>query len=640
MTSQPPYHRLYSEVEEYTGQHRAPEPYQERSYVEPAQPAEPYQSRYATPPPRPATAAPRTPAPAPAWPGSAPLTYQPEPYQPEPYYPEPQPYRPAQEYSTDPYGTRYRAAEWRAPVEYVPVQQAPVRPVVAERVVRPVTRVPGPMGGGEYVRPVPNPGYAEPMSGGELVGPVQYQGYDHPPALPVPVPAAQPVPVQVEYPVPMDPPVHTRRSGPPPQWSPNASTGRILIVGSGPAGLAAAEEARRLGFAGRITIMGDEPTGPYDRPACSKGLLNGHQTPRDALLAVPVGLDLDWQLGRKAVHLDPRGRRVTAHTGESYDYDGLVIATGARPAVPKGWPAGAPGLHVLHTLHDSWSLRRDLREARRVAIVGGGLTGCEVACAVRGMARQAIIIDPRNCLMNRAIGEAAGLLVTEEHRAAVIELRLGRRVKSVRRGTEWELLLDDGTFVHADVVVVANGGRPDVDWLAGTGIDTSNGVLCDASLRVEGVAGVVAAGVIARWPNLWTGGPPDRVGQWIAALEQGRGAMRTLLAGRRAMPAVTLIPRFWSHQNDLRIQVCGAPDADADLHMVGKGSRRPAARSGMLASYYKGGHLIGLVAVNAAPAFTAAARGMLAAESAAEWHPAGPPDRTLSGAVAVAEMAG
>jgi NADPH-dependent 2,4-dienoyl-CoA reductase/sulfur reductase-like enzyme len=444
---------------------------------------------------------------------------------------------------------------------------------------------------------------------------------------------AVPQPAEVAVPV-----REIRRTGPPPTtWSPSASTGRILIVGAGPAGLAAAEEARRLGFAGRITIMGEERTGPYDRPACSKGLLNGHQNPRDALLAVPTDLELDWQLGRKAVHLDARERWVTAHTGEVYGYDGLVIATGARPALPKGWPT-APKIHVLHTLADAWKLRGDLKEARRVAIVGGGLTGCEVACAVRAMARNAVIIDSKHCLMHRAIGEAAGLLVTEDHqRAGNIEMRLGRRVKSVHHSQEWQLLLDDGSVVSADVVVVANGGRPDVDWLAGNGIETSNGVLCDASLRVEGVPDVVAAGVIARWPNLWAGGPPDRVGQWIAALEMGRGAVRTLLAGRRSMPAMTLIPRFWSHQNDLRIQVIGNPAANADLHLVGKGSRRPAARSGALASYYRGGHLIGLVAVNAAATFTAAARGMLAAESAAEWHPA---DRTLSGEVPVAEMAG
>jgi NADPH-dependent 2,4-dienoyl-CoA reductase/sulfur reductase-like enzyme len=710
MTSHEPPHRLYSEIEEYTGQHRAPEPrseqwgpawarpggyseqdrpYPVRSYFEAARPVRTDPPPYGTPPhvpPGPHNLAAQQVPPIQQRPLAQPAPWQPGPAQPGPaqpfpgygqylpaghvyesvhyesvhYYhsvrygpapggPPPPPGspppgsqvsgggfpaqvpgmpvpgghlptapQPAQPVPWGPPAAPLQAApeshppRAEPPAPYVAIGQAPVRSATAERVVRPVTRVPGPSAGTEVV---------------------PHGGADRGPVLPAPTP--MPVAAPVHLPI-----QQTRRSGPPPEWSPSSSTGRILIVGSGPAGLSAAEEARRLGFAGRITIMGDEPTGPYDRPACSKGLLNGHQTPRDTLLAVPTGLELDWQLGRKAVHLDAAGRRVTAHTGEMYDYDGLVIATGARPALPKGWPAGQPGLHVLHTLHDSWSLRRDLREARRVAIVGGGLTGCEVACAVRGMAREAVIIDPRNCLMHRAIGETAGLLVTEEHSAAGIELRLGRRVTSVRRGRDWELLLDDGTFVHADVVVVANGGRPDVGWLAGNGMDTSNGVLCDASLRVHGVAGVVAAGVIARWPNLWSGGPPDRVGQWIAALEHGRGAMRALLAGRRSIPAMTLIPRFWSHQNDLRIQVCGNPDPDADLHMVGRGSRRPAARSGVLASYYKGGHLVGLVAINSAPAFTAAARGMLAAEAAAEWHPAGPPDRTLSGAVAVAEMAG
>jgi len=156
---------------------------------------------------------------------------------------------------------------------------------------------------------------------------------------------------------------------------------RIVVVGAGPAGLAAADELRRLGFTGDLTVLGDER--PYDRPACSKGLLSGHQKPSDVALRMPEA-PMELRLGRRAVLLDTDNQVVITDDDEVYRYDGLVIATGAAPVVPRGWPVGEPGLHTLHTLSDAWAVRSELYHAERVAIVGGGLTGCsrvpEVLC--------------------------------------------------------------------------------------------------------------------------------------------------------------------------------------------------------------------------------------------------------------------
>ena len=385
---------------------------------------------------------------------------------------------------------------------------------------------------------------------------------------------------------------------------------RIVVVGTGPAGMAAADELRRLGFTGDLTVLGDEA--PYDRPACSKGVLSGHQKPTDVRLPGPEA-PMDLRLGRRAVLLDAGNRVVITDDDEVYRYDGLVIATGAAPVVPPGWPVGEPGLHTLHTLSDAWAIRRELYHADRVAIVGGGLTGCEAACAVRGLARRAVIIDSKPCLMYRALGEPVGTLVTAAHRAAGIDTRLGRRVAGVEhRRNRWRLTLDDGECIAADLVLVTAGERPETQWLASAGFDLDDGIRCDESLRVVGTDGVVAAGVAARWPNLRFGTAEVRCGQWIAAIEQGRAAGASLLAGDRPVPPITLLPRFWSQQGDLRIQACGqiGPTAEVAVTRMRPG-RSDVARSGVLAAFYRNGVMCGLVAVNASHAYTGTARILL-----------------------------
>lgn len=390
---------------------------------------------------------------------------------------------------------------------------------------------------------------------------------------------------------------------------------RILVVGAGRAGVAAAEEARRLGFAGELVILHDENGGPYDRPACAKGVLTGHQRPADIGLPVAEGTGITWELGRRAVHLDPIRRIVHTNTGESYGYDGLVIATGSSARPPAGWPIGAPGLHVLYRLADAWALRADLRRANRVAVIGAGLTGCEVASAVRSLARDCVLIDAKPYAMTRALGEHVGRMLTYEMAREGVQLRLGRRVSGLARvGRGWQLRLDDGEEIIADVMVAATGERPDTGWLAGvSGLDTADGVLCDASLRVVGADDVVAAGTVARWPNLRYSSTPTRIGQWIAALEQGRAAARTLLAGDSEVGPVTHVPRFWSDQFGLRIQVCGQLPTDAAISVGRMRPRRTdVARSGVLVGYHVDDQLVGLVAVNASHAFTAMSRAMLA----------------------------
>lgn len=386
--------------------------------------------------------------------------------------------------------------------------------------------------------------------------------------------------------------------------------GRIMIVGGGPSAVAAADELRRLGFPGTITVLSAEADAPYDRPACSKSLLTGHNTPRTVVMDRPA--NVDWRVGR-AIALDPERKTLTDDTGTMYPFDGMIIATGGRAGFPKDWPVDAPGLHLLNNISEAWGLRQDLRRADRIAIVGGGLTGCETACSIHALAREAVIIDPNPFLMRRAVGEPIGTLMTEVHYGHGTELRLGRRVKHLDRSYgRWRLTLDDGEVLFVDIVVMSAGERPSVDWLQGSGLDVSNGVLCDERLRVVGTDGILAAGSLARWPNLRYSTRPDRCGQWIAALEHGVGAARTLLAGNDA-PPVTLLPRFWSSQHDLRLQVAGQLDPDADIQVTEmRPGRRDVARAGVLATYFKNGMLTGVAGINAPFAFNATVRSLLA----------------------------
>lgn len=384
----------------------------------------------------------------------------------------------------------------------------------------------------------------------------------------------------------------------------------VVIVGAGPAATAAVEELRALGFPGTVTVLGGEPTGPYDRTACSKGLVDGRH--RAADVALPMTGGARWRLGERAVHLDPEGHVVTGESGDRYHYDGLIIATGGRVEVPSGWPTRDPGVYPLRTLADALAIRRALRGADRVAIVGGGLSGCELACSMMHTAREVVIVEANPTLLYRSVGEQMGALITKEHRDRGIELRLGRTVEGIRRRRgQFQLGLDDGDTVCADLVVLATGETPETGWLEGCGYDLRDGVRCDELLRVVGGDGtVVAAGAVASWPNLRYDTPPGRCGHWVSALEQGAAAARTLLAGDELVPPVTLVPRYSSQQDRLRVQVAGDTDAGTEVRFVRlrrRGLHGPA-RGGVLATYHRGRSVVAVAAVNASRAFAETVR--------------------------------
>jgi 3-phenylpropionate/trans-cinnamate dioxygenase ferredoxin reductase component len=360
---------------------------------------------------------------------------------------------------------------------------------------------------------------------------------------------------------------------------------RIVVVGASLAGVRAAETLRREGFAGHLTVLGEEPYAPYDRPPLSKELLTGALGPEELALRVAPEAEAEWRLGERALGLDPVARVVRTAAGD-VPYDGLVIATGSAPRrVPGLEPDGARIVEV-RTIDDGLRLRALLADARSVLIVGAGFVGIEVASSARALGLETTVVTLEPPLL--PAGPLAGVVaeeLLEQHGVAVWP---GRTVLNVADGVA---TLDDGTELHADVIVVAVGARPRVDWLAGSGLELDDGIGCDACLRAVGVEGVVAAGDVARWPNPRFAGRSLRVEHWSNAVEQGVAAARTLLAGDAAEPYAGL-PSFWSDHFGTRLQSIGLP-ALADEFVVTEGK---VAEQRFAAGAYRDGELIGAVA--------------------------------------------
>jgi len=347
----------------------------------------------------------------------------------------------------------------------------------------------------------------------------------------------------------------------------------VLIVGGGAAGLAAVETLRSEGYAGALTLVCDEPELPYDRPPLSKQVLTGAWAPertrfREAAHYAELGVRL---VRGRAGALDVDGRTVYLSDGYPLRFDGLIIATGARP---RRLPAGhdLAGVHVLRDHPDVAGLRADFARGGRVVIVGGGFLGMEVAAAARGLGLEVTVVEPLEQPMVRQVGPMVGAEVARLHREHGVDLRLGVGVTELRGDGDvlTAVALTDGSAVPADCAVVAIGAVPATDWLDGSGLAIGDGVECDQFCRAA--PGVYAAGDVASWVN------PRyqrrmRIEHRMNATEQGSAAAANLLNGD-VQPFAPL-PYFWSDQYTVKIQVHGHRSADAEATIEEGGPADP-----------------------------------------------------------------
>jgi NADPH-dependent 2,4-dienoyl-CoA reductase/sulfur reductase-like enzyme len=371
---------------------------------------------------------------------------------------------------------------------------------------------------------------------------------------------------------------------------------RIVIVGAGLAGLRCAERLRELGFDGELVIIGGEALPPYHRPALSKQLLTGAMRPGDLMLPAYRDVGARWRLGTPVNYLVPRSRTLWLPGGEELRYDGLVIATGVEARRPNDLPYHDPRVLLMRTLPDALDLERAIAANRgRVAVVGGGFTGCELAASLRHLGREVTIIGRSKTLLGNVLGPALGDWLTGTHQSHGVDLALGASVERWEPGPDGiGLHLSDGTSRLAACVVVAAGTVPSTAWLRSSGLPLDDGVVCEPTCHVVGAADVVAAGDVAQWPNLRFDTAPRRIEHWLNAIEMGRAAAESLLAGRASARPFTPMPRFWTEQFGVRIQAAGVPKLGTDTITLGTAEDG----TGTVVGYVREGRLVGVVGVD------------------------------------------
>lgn len=348
-----------------------------------------------------------------------------------------------------------------------------------------------------------------------------------------------------------------------------ASLNTVVVVGASLAGLRTVETLRRFGYDGRLVLVGAESHLPYDRPPLSKELLRGDWEPDRIALRKPDSYDalqLDLRLGKRAVALTPGERTVELDGGERLTYDGLVIATGATPRTLANQPA-LEGIFTLRTVDDALAIRRELESGPRVAVIGAGFIGAEVAAVCRQRGLDVTMIEALDVPMSRVLGVEMGTACAALHQDHGVNLRCGVSVDTMEGNTRVERVrLSDGGVIDADVVVVGIGVYPETRWLESSGLTLDNGVVCDETCAT-GAPGVVAAGDVARWSNPLFG-EVMRVEHWTNASDQGTAAAQRLLDGDANAKPYAAVPFVWSDQYDVNIQCIGHAGPDDEVRVV------------------------------------------------------------------------
>jgi 3-phenylpropionate/trans-cinnamate dioxygenase ferredoxin reductase component len=344
----------------------------------------------------------------------------------------------------------------------------------------------------------------------------------------------------------------------------DARIASVGIVGANIAGASAAETLRRLGYDGRIALIGAETELPYERPPLSKEYLTGQFDEERLTLRPRAFYDeqrIELWLGQRATALDAATRTITLASGERRRFDRLVLATGSE-LLPFPVPgADLPGVYSLRTLADAHTLRSALRAGAshggRAVVIGAGFIGSEVAAACRMAGMDVTLIEMLPVPLERALGPEMGALLAKVHRVRGVEVLTGETVTAIRgEARAEEVVTSSGAHVPCDFAVVGTGVRPALGWLADSGLAIENGVVVDAFCE-SNAPGIFAAGDLANWPYqpaATAAALQVRLEHWDNALRQGETVARNLLGEGIVYHH---IPYFWSDQYDLKLQFVG-----------------------------------------------------------------------------------
>ena len=373
----------------------------------------------------------------------------------------------------------------------------------------------------------------------------------------------------------------------------------VVIVGAGLGGLRAAETLRAAGYAGAITVVGDEEYLPYNRPPLSKEALAsgidvaGLEFRRKALVD-----DVRWLLGTPVVGSDLAARTVTLSDGTTLAFDGLVAASGIRPRrLPI--PGPADGRFALRTAADALAVREYLTPGAVVIIMGAGFIGCEAAATAIKLGCTVHVVALDEEPMIRPLGAELGAAMRRRHEARGVHFHLGQTIDSFAGADRVRSVsLSDGTELPADIVIEAVGSVANTEWLRGNDLDLSDGLLTDSSMQVHtALAPLVAVGDLARHPNGHFGGVPRRIEHWNIPTETAKRAGPTLAALLRGeepdRSPFLAMPAFWSDQYEFTLQSFGMPGIADRVEVVSGTVDEPC-----IVEYSDASGLVGVVGVD------------------------------------------
>jgi 3-phenylpropionate/trans-cinnamate dioxygenase ferredoxin reductase subunit len=375
----------------------------------------------------------------------------------------------------------------------------------------------------------------------------------------------------------------------------------IIIVGAGTAGLRAAETLRKLGYDGGICMIGDEAHPPYQRPPLSKKYLLGEMEEQQLWLTGDgffIQNSIELMVDTPVTGLDLRGKRVLLQGGGEMDYDRLILATGSHARKLPVPGAELKGVHTLRTISDVKRLREEVAGAGRIAIIGGGYIGLEVAAVMREQRKSVVVLEGEDRLLKRVMSPLLADFFLNLHVRHGIEIRLGEKVvKLLGHEHVSGVELDHGEQVAADVVLVAVGGRANDMLASAAGLPCGDGIIVNE--HAMATEGVYACGDCARFPSRRYG-RVVRLESVQNAGDQARAVAQAMLGKPEAYDPV---PWFWSDQYDVKLQIAGLAQG-YDKHVT-EGDPDSGSFS---VSYFNGDKLLAVDAVNSPRAHMLARR--------------------------------
>jgi NADPH-dependent 2,4-dienoyl-CoA reductase/sulfur reductase-like enzyme len=346
-----------------------------------------------------------------------------------------------------------------------------------------------------------------------------------------------------------------------------------VIIGAGASGSAAAERLRRLGYAGPLTLVGDEEPGPVDRPNLSKDYLAGTAPEEWIPLRTRKFYDnrgIELRIGDAAVDIDTARKVVALRSGGSVPYDALLLAVGASPVrlpLPLDG-ATSPRVFTLRTLADAHEIIAAAAQAKRAVVIGSSFIGLETAASLRTRGIEVDVVSRDRLPLERVLGEDLGRFVQQIHEANGVRFHLQASPTAVSSsGVE----LEDGRVLPADFVVLGVGVRPRTDLATKAGLRVDNGIVVDALLRTS-VPGIWAAGDSARYPEPRLG-TLVRIEHWVVAQRQGQAVARDMLGLGTPFRNV---PFFWSQHYDIRLAYVGHAESWDSAELTGSIAKRDA----------------------------------------------------------------